>query len=67
MKRVAVYAAWLAAWWAMPAACLLLKGRYINFLGMMLLVATTTSIAGYLHLWPPAWWLEKERQSHDPH
>lgn len=66
MKRVAAYAVWLAWWWALPIACLKLQGRFINFLGMMLLVALTTTIAGYLHLWPPAWWLEKERQCHDP-
>lgn len=60
--RAAVFLAWCAGWWSLPAACLLLGGRLANFVGLLGLVALTTTLAGYFYLWPTEAWLRAERE-----
>ena len=60
--KAAAFLLWCAAWWSLPALCLWLGGRFVNFAMLMAVVALTTTLAGWQYLWPSRAWLEAERE-----
>lgn len=51
MRKALVYCAWLLFWWSHPLLALWVGGKYINYFMMGIVVAATTSIAGWQYLW----------------
>jgi hypothetical protein len=38
---------WLLFWWSFPVACMVLGGRFSNFIGLAVLAAATTTYAAW--------------------
>ena len=51
MVKAFVYLLWLAFWWSHPMLALYVGGRFVNYFVMGIVVAITTSIAGWQLLW----------------
>lgn len=57
--RILMYVLWIYFWWSLPLWCLALGGRFVNFIMTLIVVAITTSIAGFLALWPRGAWRDE--------
>ena len=57
--RSLAYIAWLSFFWGFAAFCALGGTKLVNATGLAILVSATTSMAGFLYLWPQRWFEDK--------